>query len=421
MSVEQSICSRPVGRVHLRIPDSATFPAQYCCCKAERETDSSFTLSGELELNLWQIRHIPNMKHKPQTLTLFTSAVVLAILAGGMPATPISVAAVLVADETAAADQETPGAALQRSEMTAAQVFQAVADKLDEVTSLSCEIRQTILMSGQRFVAIGDYKQSSGNRMRLEYRIYPVRAQTKSDPQVDAVANKEDEQKHTGSLLQVSDGSVLWSYWVNGDTKKLSRRNIAEIVDAAEKVESYSAARTLQDLGVGGLQTLTSQLQVGMDFGAVQEQKIGDSDLYVLTGRWNEKTLKDVFQAPDPAKAVLPDYIPDYVRIYVDASAMLPRRIQYLKKHPDPQQKKIRNLVTLDLKNIDLQVELPDSTFVFPRPDDKEVKEVDLTAQVIKAIENMAADKEKSAVEGEGSAAGADKPDPTDSEKKQPE
>ena len=86
------------------------------------------------------------------------------------------------------------------------------------------------------------------------------------DDALDVDQADDKTRKETGSLLQVSDGSVLWSYWVNGDSKNLSRRNIGEIIEAAGQVESYTPARTLQDLGVGGLQTLTSQMQVGMAF-----------------------------------------------------------------------------------------------------------------------------------------------------------
>ena len=138
-----------------------------------------------------------------------------------------------------------------------------------------------------------------------------------------------------------------------------------------------------------------------MAFGAVQEQEVGNTKLLVLTGRWSAKTLKELFGVEDPTKAVLPEYIPEYVRIYVDASAMLPRRIQYLKKHPNPEQKSIRPLTTLDLRNINLQADLPDDTFVFPRPKDKDVKEVDLTSQVIESIRKMAADKKEAAEDGD--------------------
>lgn len=392
-----------------------------------RDTGLSFTLSGLHNPNLWQIRHNPNMKHKPQTLTPKTIAVVVAVFAVLPAITPaMSVLAALpdetddsgnatadVSQDAAPPNEKSSAPLLKRSDRTASQVFAEIAEKLDDAEALSCSLRQTILLSGQKFVAAGEYRQSSGNRMRLEYRIFPYSAWRSTDAaaaKLDAKPEDLTKLKETGSLSQVSDGSVLWSYWINGDAKRLSRRNISEILEAAESTADYSTARMLQDLGVGGLQTLTSKLQTGMDFGAVQEQQVGDTKLYVLSGRWNEKTLKDVFKLQEDLTAPLPDYIPDYVRVYVDAGSMLPRRIQYLKRHPDSKQKKVRPLVTLDLRNINLQAKFSNDTFTFTRPDEKDLEETDLTPQVIESLKRMAEAK-KAATEAKTTTNGATESD----------
>ncbi|MEQ9412024.1 MAG: hypothetical protein RIK87_30210 [Fuerstiella sp.] len=343
------------------------------------------------------------MKHKPQSLPSRTAALVLAVSAAGLVVcqiTPVSLRAQDAADAAAseaAKGDATAAPALQKSDLSATQVFDAIAAKLDGTESLSCDLHQTILMSSHRFDASGRYLQASGNRMRLEYQIYPVRAVTSSDARhLEPEPEPEDtaERKATGSLRQVSDGSVLWSYWINGTQKQLTRRNISEILDATSDVPNYSAATSLQDLGVGGMQALMSQLQVGMDFGVVQEQQISSKKLLVLSGRWNKKTRTELFQIPDDADTQLPEYIPDYVRIYVDAESMLPRRIQYLKKHPDPEQKQIRPLVTLDLRNLVLNAPVDDGVFEFQRPDEPDLEEIDLTSQVIDGIKRTAAAKD---------------------------
>ena len=231
--------------------------------------------------------------------------------------------------------------------------------------------------------------QATGNRMRLEYRIFPIRATSSGDKAasaIDAEPQDTSDVKITGSLTQVSDGSVLWSYWINGDQKKLTRRNIQEIVEAADQIPNYSSAKSLQDLGVGGLQTLVANLQAGMEFGAVREQLVGNTKLLVLSGRWTQKSLTDIFQLPEDTEARLPEYVPDFVRIYVDAETMLPRRVQYLKKHPNPEQKQIRPLVTLDFRSFKANVQVTDQTFEFVRPEDEKLPEADLTSQVIESI-----------------------------------
>ncbi|HIE96172.1 MAG TPA: hypothetical protein EYG03_21850 [Planctomycetes bacterium] len=282
----------------------------------------------------------------------------------------------------------------KKSDLAAADVFSRVAEKLDGVESLSCEIYQTVMLSGQRFHAIGRYIHATGNRMRLEYRIVPIRALKASDSNALAL-DSEPEAPPTdsvmGSLQQICDGSVLWSLWANGDQKQLTRRNIREIVDAVGELPNYSEAQSLQALGVGGLQTLIAQLQVGMEFGTVMEQQSGNQRLLVLSGRWSAQARKEYFGLADNPAAVLPEYIPDYVRIYVDADALLPRRIEYLKKHPDPEQKQIRPAVVLDFRRIEINSTISEDTFQFKLPDGEPISEVDLTAQVIESIKQIAA------------------------------
>ncbi len=348
------------------------------------------------------------MKHKPQSLTSQTAAILLAVSAVGVGISHLAPISAFAQQDAAAADEETAdddaksdekekaAPALKRSSLSAAEVFEQVGAKFTETQALSCELRQNVVMGGQTFHAFGQYLQSSGNRMRLEYQIFPVRAVKATDKEAFAIGSPPldvSEQKPTGSLLQVSDGSVLWSYWINGTQKQLTRRNVQEITTAVNDIENYSTARSLQDLGVGGLQALMSRLQTGMDFGAVQEQQVGDTKLLVLYGRWSDKTKKEVFGAEDPKTAVLPEFVPDYVRVYVDESTMLPRRVQYLKKHPNPELKQVRPLVTLDLRKLSLNPTIEDSSFEFQRPDDEDLKEVDLTSQVIDTIKQIATGK----------------------------
>ncbi len=328
------------------------------------------------------------MKHKPQSLTSWVTLVALAI-----SATVATFGSLCPVSLFAQPPEGSGDSGLKTSRLLSAQVFEGVSAKLEGLNSLSCELNQTVDMSGKRFQAVGKYMQATGNRMRLEYRIFPIRATQATDKAASAIDSEPvdiSEIKITGSLTQVSDGSVLWSYWVNGDQKQLTRRNIQAIVEAADQLPNYSSAKSLQDLGVGGLQTLMSNLQAGMEFGAVREQQVGNSKLLILSGRWTPKSRKDIFQLPDDSTAPLPEYVPDFVRIYVDAEAMLPRRVQYLKRHPNPEQKQIRPLVTLDFRSFKTNVEVLDQTFEFVRPDDEKIPESDLTTQVIESIKQTA-------------------------------
>ena len=355
------------------------------------------------------------MKLKPQSLTQYSALAGLALSAAAATwgacssvfATPqlldettsgTKTGSEVASDVSPSGTEASPSASgsdgIPRPDLTANQVFDAVTEKLNELDTLSCDLSQTVILSGQRLAAAGKYMQAAGNRRRLEYRLFSVQPVTTDDVArmaIDARPEDTTEAKMTASLLQVSDGSVLWSLWTNGDQKQLTRRNIRQIVEAANNIPNYSAAKSLQDLGVGGLQTLMAQLQAGMDFGMVREQERSGTKLLILSGRWSAKARKEYFQLPDDPNAQLPDYIPDYVRIYIDADANLPRRIQYLKKHPNPEQKQVLPLVTIDLRNIVLNTEIDEAVFTFRQPDGAALPEIDLTSQVIEGLKQIGA------------------------------
>lgn len=346
------------------------------------------------------------MKHKPQTLTStrrwLPAAIFAALLASVvlLPAFPAfaAVGGQQAGQEAVATDAAPPDSsaakppALKQSKELANDVLSKVTDTLKSAQSVSCNIQQTILMSGQKMLAAGRYVQGTGNRMRLEYRIFPVEALNSNDASLLKPDSEEEaeiaDKKISGALTQISDGSVLWSKWQNGPDTQVTRRNIREILDAVKDIKNTTAADSLRSLGVGGLQTLISQLQVGMEFGQVMEQTIAGNTVYVLTGRWSQKTRKDIFQVPEgDLDTPLPAYIPDYVRVYIDQNAALPRRIEYLKRHPNPEVKQAQPLAILDFRNIRLNETLNETMFdISKEQSDDSVEEKDLTRDVIDAI-----------------------------------
>ncbi|MEP3477781.1 MAG: hypothetical protein ABJZ55_00895 [Fuerstiella sp.] len=345
------------------------------------------------------------MKHKPQTLTSgrrWVPAAIFAALLSSvvlLSALPVSASAVAQQQEAGQQDSAKENASqpeLRPSTQAANGVLSEVTATLKAAESLSCNIQQTILMSGQKMLAAGRYVQGTGNRMRLEYRIFPVAALHSKDAPLLQLGSEEDtteaelaDKKISGALTQISDGSVLWSKWQNGPDTQITRRNIREILDAVKDIKNTTAADSLRSLGIGGLQTLVSQLQVGMEFGQVKEQTIGGNTIYVLTGRWTQKTRKDIFKVPEgDLETPLPAYIPDYVRVYVDQKASLPRRIEYLKRHPNPEVKQAQPLAILDFRNIRLNETLNETMFDISKEEgDDSVEEKDLTRDVIDAIQ----------------------------------
>lgn len=337
------------------------------------------------------------MKHKPQSLTFRTVSLIAAVIAATavLPCTMRLMAALQDDTPASSADASEKTPASVESSLTPKEVLDGVRDTLDKLDSLTCDLYQSIILSGQRTYAVGRYIQASGNRLHLDYKLYPSRPVSADDPIAFGINGNPEETaklKASGSLTQVSDGSVLLTLWLNGPTQRLTRRNIRDILEAVEDEPNYEKSQVLQDLGAGGMQTLVARLQSGMEFSKVREQEIGGTRYLILGGRWTTTALKDYFGLEDE-NALLPPNIPDFVRVYVDADAMLPRRIQYLKKHPDAQDKRVRPMVTLDFRNVALNEAIPDDVFTFEAPTG--VTEEDLTKQVIEGIKQIANPKKE--------------------------
>ena len=336
-------------------------------------------------------------------------AVVLAIAVHQAPARSADEKA--VQPDTAATDEKTPPADAVPSETPSADALAAdpatqeataatadlpnptellnqVRSKLQTLDSLKCDLHQTVMMSGMTLRAAGTYAEASGNRVHVEFRIFPSQPAVKDDTKklaIDAEPAVLAPETARGELTQVSDGTVLFTLWKNGATVRVTRRNLRDIMAAATQVSGYDADHVAMDLGVGGLRGLISRIESLMEFAPVQSKKVGDSEFFVVRGRWNAKTRKEIFQLPDDVIADPRPHVPEYVVFYIDAKTLLPRRIEYRKRAADPAQKFDRPMVTLDLRNVVLNETLPDDTFVFAAPEG--VKEEDITEQTIQSIQ----------------------------------
>lgn len=356
------------------------------------------------------------MNYKPDTLTNFpgltfvaAAAVVLAVAmhqasaksADEKTVPPDTAASEAKTPPTEADPPETPSADTSvadspTQEATAAStdvpnptdLLNQVRSKLQSLESLKCDLHQTVMMSGMTLHATGTYAEASGNRVHVEFRIFPSQPAVKDDTKklaIDAEPAALAPETARGELTQVSDGTVLFTHWKNGTAVRVTRRNLRDIMDAATKVAGYDTDHVAMDLGVGGLRGLISRIESLMEFAPVTTKKVGESDYYVVRGRWNAKTRKELFQLPDNVIADPRPHVPEYVVFYIDAKSLLPRRIEYRKRAADPAQKFDRPMVTLDLRNIVLNETLPDEMFVFVTPEG--VKEEDITEQTIQSIQ----------------------------------
>ncbi|MCH2200356.1 MAG: hypothetical protein MK102_00180 [Fuerstiella sp.] len=276
------------------------------------------------------------------------------------------------------------------TDFDALEVLNGVRDRLEALQYLQCNLYEYVHLSELRFYARGQYAQAGNNRVRVEFKIFPIRGVRQTDKATLELGGEPEDtgkQQPTGELTQVSDGNSLWTYWKNGDVTRLTRRDIQEILKVASESEKFDADHMLADLGTGGLQSLIARLQLGMEFGKVREQSLDGSRLLVISGRWTAESLKKYFNVEDRT-ATRPNWMPEYVRVYVDADAMLPRRIQYLKRHPNPEEKRVRPLITLDFRAMTITDTVDESQFHFEAPEGE--LELDETSRTIEMIQQAA-------------------------------
>lgn len=167
-----------------------------------------------------------------------------------------------------------------------------------------------------------------------------------------------------GSLLEISDGDLLWSQTVFGETKQVTLRDLKLIAKELTEQPSLSAGGGPLDLGLGGLSGLMSSLQRTMQFDQLREESKGEEHWMILQGKWKSDYAAQWKKNPDDP---LPPYIPDALRIYFDAETHFPRRVVYLKLQPE--KPTLRPIVRLEFQDVQLDQPVDDSEFEYAPPE----------------------------------------------------
>lgn len=283
--------------------------------------------------------------------------------------------------------EPTTATAQAASDTSGTDLLTQVRGKLEGLDSLQCELHQTATFGGMKLLATGRYAEATGNRVRLEFQINPLERTTTADgkaPDFAAEPAVRPADESRGILTQVSDGSILYTAWKNGDMVRVTRRNIRDILAVALTVADYDPQHAAMDLGIGGLRGLIARLQSTMDFAPPKTVTIGEREFFEVTGRWNDSVRKNILGLQDGAVAIPQPQIPEYVRLYIETETLLPRRIQYLKRSPEATPKNVRPMLTLDLRNMKLNESVADELFIWQSPEN--AVEDDQTELVINAI-----------------------------------
>ncbi|MBS0203058.1 MAG: hypothetical protein JSS49_09190 [Planctomycetes bacterium] len=247
----------------------------------------------------------------------------------------------------------------------ATDFMKRVHDGLYDRSSIRADIEQTVSIGAQKFQVTGQYV-NAGQRLRLEYTIQP-------------------DQGVSGSLLEVSNGKELWSQMKVGETKRVTHRDIEQIKAAVTSTKSVPDVVLTAELGLGGLTALMASLERTMVFDAMKEESVDEGGRTIVQGRWKPEVAK---RWPTSKDGLLPVYVPDMARIWVDTKTMFPVRIVYIKRAIEKDKKVYRPMVSLRFSNVQFDAPVNDQEFEFVNTD-KTVPE-DITRQFLDRMKQSA-------------------------------
>lgn len=173
----------------------------------------------------------------------------------------------------------------------------------------------------------------------------------------------------TGQMTEVSDGERLWSFTELPGAKRVTRRDLRQILAAAESARPSPERAAGIDLALGGLPALLTSIHRSMDFDALKEETVEQRKMVILQGKWNEEWLGRLAAK----NGEIPGHIPDALRVYFAADTVFPERFLYLKLQPN---KKYKPLLDLQFQNVVLDGSVDDREFDFTPPEDVEPEDV---------------------------------------------
>jgi outer membrane lipoprotein-sorting protein len=283
--------------------------------------------------------------------------------------------------------QKTGKKAAPRRQRPADALRQARA-KLKDLVPFQAEIVETIVVRGKKFRATGKYMQGAGNKLRLEFELEVGRTK--------------------GSLVQVCDGTTLFTQQKIGLIVQATRRNVPKILKEMKQLASAAGPRPRPDqfeadLGLGGLDALLGSLEQSMSFTRRREQTFQDRPFTIIEGTWNATFLETLTDDDQDASDELPEYVPDRVRIYIDTATQFPHRIVYLKRAEN--RGVLRPMVSLEFRSVQVNAPLADASFTF-KPDPG-VRVQDITDEFIRQIRQAQAQAGAAPAAAAGSGRGS--------------
>ncbi|HEV3299024.1 MAG TPA: hypothetical protein VG055_05265, partial [Planctomycetaceae bacterium] len=232
----------------------------------------------------------------------------------------------------------------------------------NDVQSIRARIVERVAIGGRKFRLEGSYLQGTDLRLRLELN----------------VVSEDPDSRVDGTLLEVCDGTILWANYQVGKEKRITRRDVSQILNASKTNGQINFSTV--ELGLGGLPALLASLDRWVKFESVTQEQINGKKFTVLAGAWKDARRKELLDKM--SKQHLPEHVPDSVRIYLEPELLFPRRIAFL-KHRGSQ---VEPLVELDLLDIVINGPMDEHQFEYAPPDG--ARPVDVTTECVQQLQN---------------------------------
>ena len=202
------------------------------------------------------------------------------------------------------------------AEISGQQLVAEAASRLALQPAVAARIRQRGLLLDQELVGSGAYQQvlSEGRtRTRLELKL-----------QVD---------ERQISLLQISDGVVLWTRRDDDAQRAVSYVNLRLVREAARRAGGKQLGSVLpESLAIGGLSQLLQGLERNFDFGPPVEESLVNVPVWTVRGRWKQERLAELL--PDRKEQILsgaavptdalPAHLPEFVTVMLGRDDFVP-------------------------------------------------------------------------------------------------
>lgn len=302
--------------------------------------------------------------------------------------------------------QTAPGAAAAASEGDAPASSTTVpgesADAVDLIhqakqrlfgyTSVKATLREFVALGDRRFEAEGSYVAGPFNplpQLRLEYH---VRAGNTVATLLEVCDGQILRTQRTIQRLDGASAGTGKAGTVGEPEISVTRRDVRKILAAVQKEGTTPEAIVQAELGIGGLPALLTSLERAMVFDSVRQEPLGGRECHVVQGRWRPEFLETLQSQFAKYGRNVETFLPEFVRIHLDAESLFPVRISYWPKQTDDG-RKLPPLLTLEFTDIHLNEPVNPLLFEYVRP--QGVDEAEVTDQFLEAIRATSRDKQE--------------------------